>query len=330
MPAAKEKGKEKEGAPKKAPTPASPEARAQGTPKTLSLLTYFVLMLLASASYRYSPSIHSHFRTGQLKAPYVHPSGNVTILSSKQSTTGIIVVGETGPGNRAHSRIRYLRASHSLLGGVWTHERAMNVDASFATHDAAGNQLGDSIYTAFVLQEAVRLIDSTSRGDDWSGSEVLTIGLGTGIATTALKNHGLKATVVEIDPAVYDAARTYFGLPDPGEGRVFLQDARGFVLNRKQKLESGEDLAKFDVVIHDVFSGGGVPGHLFTVEFWNDLKDTMKEDGVVVVVSPNCLTCDIRAPTHISVELRWSARIKVLQGRTHHPPSCFWSVWGLL
>jgi len=165
-------------------------------------------------------------------------------------------------------------------------ERAMSMNPSLATRDAAGNQLGDSIYAAFVLQEAVRLINSTSRGNDWSGSEALIIGLGTGIATTALKNHGFETTIVEIDPAVYDAARTFFGLPDPGEGRVFLQDARGFTRQRKQKLDSGEDLPKFDVVIHDVFSGGGVPGHLFASEFWNDLKGTMKEDGVAVVVSP--------------------------------------------
>lgn len=161
----------------------------------------------------------------------------------------------------------------------------MHTDASLATYDAAGNRLGDSIYSAFVLQEAVRLINSTSRGGDWSGSEALIIGLGTGIASTALRNHGIGTTIVEIDPAVYVAARTYFGLPDPGDGKIFLQDARGFIRRRKQKLEAGEDLPKFDVVIHDVFSGGGVPGHLFTSEFWNDLKGVVKEDGVVAVVS---------------------------------------------
>ena len=285
-PASKEKGKEKESEPRKAPTPTPAKTWVQKVPNVSPPLAYLVLILLTSASYRYSPSIHSHFRTGQLKAPYVHRSGAVTILSSRQSTTGIIVVGETGPGNEPYSQIRYLRSSHSLLGGVWMNERAVVMDPSHATHDAVGNQLGDSIYTAFVLQEAVRLINSTSRGNDWPGSEALSIGLGTGIAISALKNHGFETTVVEIDPAVYDAAKTYFGLRDPGEGRVFLQDARGFTWNRKRKLESGEELPKFDVVIHDVFSGGGVPGHLFALEFWNDLKDTMAEDGVVVVVSP--------------------------------------------
>jgi len=179
--------------------------------------------------------------------------------------------------------MRYLRASHSILGGVWIKQRAVSMDGSLSPRDATGNRLGDSIYPAFILQEAVRHIDSTSRGDDWFGSEVLIIGLGTGMVATALKNHGLQTTIVEIDPAVYDAARTYFGLLDPGEGRVFLQDARRFIWHRKRMLEIGEDLPKFDAVVHDVFSGGGVPGHLFTLEFWNDLKGVMKEDGVAVV-----------------------------------------------
>ena len=285
-PVPRDKRKRKDVTFKKTPTPALAKTWVEKIPRVPSLLTYFVLMLFTSTSYLYSPSIHPHFRTGQLKTPYVHSSGNVTILSSKQSTTGTIVVGEIAPGNEHYSSMRYLLASHSLLGGVWISERAISMDVGLAMYDAAGNQLGDSIYTAFVLQEAVRLINSTSRGDDWSGSEALIIGLGTGIATTALKNHGFETTIVEIDPAVYDAARTYFGLPEPGEGRVFLQDARGFTWQRKRKLESGENLPKFDVVIHDVFSGGGVPDHLFTSEFWNELKGVMKEDGVAVVVSP--------------------------------------------
>ena len=323
-PASKGKGKGKERA-EEAPTPALAKTSAQKLKKIPSPLTYLILMLLTSASYRYSPSIHSHFHTGQLKPPYVHSSGNVTILSSKQSITGVIVVGETIPGDEPYSQIRYLRASHSILGGVWTNERATGMDASATTYDAAGDRLGDSIYPAFVLQEAVRLIDSTPRGNNWSGSEALIIGLGTGIVTTALKNHGFEATVVEIDPAVYDAARTYFGLPDPGEGRVFLQDARGFTWDRKQKLESGEDLPKFDVVIHDVFTGGGVPGHLFTSEFWNDLKGTMKEDGVAVVVSPQRFACECITEIH--------RRYRTLPGRRdpglprpYSPPSSTRSV----
>lgn len=282
-PAPKDKGKGKDEKPKEAPVPAPAKSRVRKFPNISPSMAGFILTLFVCSSYHFSPPIHPHFRTGRLKAPYKDPSGNVTILSSTQSTTGVIVVGETSRGSDPHSGIRYLRASHSLLGGVWVGGRAATMDSTQSVYDAAGTRLGDSIYTAFVLQEAVKQIDSTSRGDDWHGSEALIIGLGTGSVATALKSNGLGTTIVEIDPAVYDAARTYFGLPDPGEGRVFLQDARKFTWRWRRNLELGDNLRKFDTVIHDVFSGGGVPGHLFTVEFWEDLKYIMKDDGVVVV-----------------------------------------------
>lgn len=105
-------------------------------------------------------------------------------------------------------------------------------------------------------------------------------GLGTGISATAFNKHGISTTIVEIDPAVYDAARRYFGLPDPGAGRVFLEDARTWVSRREPTA------ALFDFVVHDCFSGGGVPEHIYTSEFWNDLSTLVEPEGTVVVVSP--------------------------------------------
>jgi spermidine synthase len=89
---------------------------------------------------------------------------------------------------------------------------------------------------------------------------------------------------VEIDPVVYQAARQYFGLSDPGEGRVFLKDARAWVMDTQQNNTQTDKPSQFDIVVHDCFSGGGVPGHIFTVEFWEALKTLMSPDGVLVVV----------------------------------------------
>jgi spermidine synthase len=47
--------------------------------------------------------------------------------------------------------------------------------------------------------------------------------------------------------------------------------------------DAGED-RKWGLVVQDCFSGGMVPGELFTVEFWQDLKVGMKSDGIVAVV----------------------------------------------
>jgi hypothetical protein len=108
-------------------------------------------------------------------------------------------------------------------------------------------------------------------------------GLGTGISATAFHRHNLATTVVEIDEAVYNASRQYFGLPDFGSNRVFIQDAKFWVKERKEKF-AGTKKGLFDIVVHDCFSGGGVPAQLFTSEFWGDLKGVLHPEGVVAIV----------------------------------------------
>jgi predicted membrane-bound spermidine synthase len=109
-------------------------------------------------------------------------------------------------------------------------------------------------------------------------------GLGTGISAAAFQRHGISITIVEIDPAVYDAARTFFGLPDPGPSKVFLEDAKSWVATQRGSFPAGSKEARYDFVVHDLFSGGGVPEQLFTLEFWEDLKAILTPEGVVVVV----------------------------------------------
>jgi spermidine synthase len=110
--------------------------------------------------------------------------------------------------------------------------------------------------------------------------------------------HNISTTVVEIDPAVYEAARNFFGMPDPGPDNVFLEDARGWVERRRHSQGKSDPAGdtSFDIVVHDCFSGGGVPKHLFSVEFWEGLKSLMHEKGVVAVVSP-FITCCFHYPT---------------------------------
>jgi len=95
----------------------------------------------------------------------------------------------------------------------------------------------------------------------------------------------IPTTIVEIDPAVYNAARNWFGLADPGFGRVFLEDARSWVADKLANIKAGKDEILYDIVIHDCFSGGGVPQHIFTIEFWDDLATLMAPGSVLVVVS---------------------------------------------
>ncbi|KAF8272063.1 hypothetical protein EI94DRAFT_1718915 [Lactarius quietus] len=229
-----------------------------------------------------------------LTEPYTHPSFPLRIISSEPSVTGIIVVGETLPSDTwvpgttesYPSSLRYLRASHSILGGVWIGDKISQRASGSPLLDAEGTPLGDSIYSAFVLQEAVRLIETSDRAIRAGQEKALFIGLGAGIAVSSFARQKIDTTLIEIDPAVYNASRQYFGLPDLGSERVFIRDARAVIAEKRLTAlqHNAPDVAtKYDYVVHDCFSGGGVPAHLFTVEFWEDLKVIMNPEGVVAV-----------------------------------------------
>ncbi|KAG2042216.1 hypothetical protein BDR03DRAFT_1006640 [Suillus americanus] len=269
---------------------AHPNARNTRSTVALSVILLVFAALLSLNSALLSPTL-----VDSVVTPYNSPTYPLRILNSTQSKTGVVVVGEIllpadGSLIPLHS-IRYLRVSHSLLGGVWIGDQVATLDSFPPLTDQDGIPLGDSIYSAFVLQEAVRLVNSIPQGRKGECNHALIIvmaltysGLGTGISANAFAQHGIATTIVEIDPAVYDAARRYFGLSDPGINNVFLQDARGWVRSRRAMVEAEDPSAiKYDVVVHDCFSGGGVPEHLFSIEFWNDLKTIVSPEGVVAV-----------------------------------------------
>lgn len=132
-------------------TTATPSA---GTPRTTrttwrSYIPLAVPLVLAQIAKRTSPHLIP-------TEPWSSSGGNVRVLARTDSTTGIVVVAEN-----LIDKFRYLRCDHSLLGGVW-------IAGSRAPVNSDG--LGDSIYTAFVLQEAIRLLDrpTAKQGQDSS------------------------------------------------------------------------------------------------------------------------------------------------------------------
>jgi spermidine synthase len=95
---------------------------------------------------------------------------------------------------------------------------------------------------------------------------------------------------------VYEAARVYFGLPDVGPKNLFLEDARAWAAKRAATSNN----ILYDLIVHDCFSGGGIPEHIYTIEFWNDLRAVMHPEGILVVVGPLYNLCTVaclaRAP----------------------------------
>lgn len=209
-------------------------------------------------------------------APRDAVAGHPT-LARTQSVTGQIIVGED-----IAQGFRYMRADHSLLGGLWVGPSKDNLINQYGSKADLSDDIvvknSESIYTTFLLQEAVRLVNRPEHELN-EQEKALIIGLGIGVSANAFDKHGIELSVAEIDPAVYKYALEYFGAPEPKH--LKLTDARRAVIDWIIDMESESD--KFDYVIHDVFTGGGVPGRLFTTESWEQIKYGMKESGVLGV-----------------------------------------------
>jgi SAM-dependent methyltransferase len=79
--------------------------------------------------------------------------------------------------------------------------------------------------------------------------------------------------VVEIDPAVIEAARSEFALRDDPRLHIYIDDARAAI----HRLEPG-----YDVIIIDVYGNSGVPWHTTTREAISELEAVLAPGGVVV------------------------------------------------
>ena len=82
-----------------------------------------------------------------------------------------------------------------------------------------------------------------------------------------------KIDVIEIDPDVIDAAKTYFNLETNPRLQIFNDDARKH-LSMSDK--------KYDLIILDAYATNYVPYHLMTHEFFQTLEKRLEPNGVVI------------------------------------------------
>ena len=106
-------------------------------------------------------------------------------------------------------------------------------------------------------------------------SRILMVGLGGGVLPQFLNEvyPEIEIDVVEVDPDVIELARRYFGFKEGPRLRVFKDDGRVFVKQQNQK---------YDMVFLDAFKGGSVPFHLKTKEFYQEIAQSLKEEGILV------------------------------------------------
>ncbi|GAA5987962.1 hypothetical protein JCM10908_007291 [Rhodotorula pacifica] len=221
----------------------------------------------------------ARFSTHCLTSP--SPTTETGLEASRRSVTGWISVGEYDlPSQQGNLTMRYLRADHSLLGGLWIGPSRAELAAASIPHHAVEEEevvrRAESIYSTFILQELVRLVVRPPDLPTKAPEQGLIIGLGAGLSARALYQHSINLTIVEIDEAVYDLARAYFGVADVPAGEVVLEDAVTWAART-------EPNGRYDYIVHDVFTGGAVPAGLFAEPFLQDLYRLLHPSGVVAV-----------------------------------------------
>ena len=96
---------------------------------------------------------------------------------------------------------------------------------------------------------------------------------------------------------MYTTAAEYFNLSNYPISSVNLLSGSTYIHHlaelARQKLyvEDGDtaqepepEFTKWSLVVQDCFSGGSVPGEMFTLEFWQDLSELVERDGIVAMV----------------------------------------------
>ena len=166
---------------------------------------------------------------------------NIHGLSRARSFYGLVeVIDDTARG------LRYMRADHSIIGAHWARDQT----------------------AAFAFLHALEVLPFVRP----SAKNMLVIGLGTGALPSALAKAGIRADVVEIDPAVASYAQQYFGFRPTGE--IYVEDARTFIRTTTKK---------YDVIVHDTFTGGSTPEHLLSAEVLRRLRELLTPGGVLAL-----------------------------------------------
>jgi spermidine synthase len=104
------------------------------------------------------------------------------------------------------------------------------------------------------------------------GKSCLVIGLGLGVIPEWYAKQGINCDVNDINPAVVEVAKEYFGFRPTGD--VIIQDARYF-LNTTER--------RYDFIVLDVFSGDITPHHLLSREALELIRHRLTSQGVLAI-----------------------------------------------
>jgi spermidine synthase len=120
---------------------------------------------------------------------------------------------------------------------------------------------------------------------------LLEVGFGGGRTVWYLHKHvpTLDITAVELDPAVVELAKKYFGVRNEDKFKIEVADGRSYMVKSSDT---------WNVIMIDAYRGPFVPFHLLTEEFFKLIKSKLKPGGAVVQnIEPSTMMFDSAVAT---------------------------------
>lgn len=106
--------------------------------------------------------------------------------------------------------------------------------------------------------------------------DILVLGMGTGTFAKECKYFfpNCNITGVEIDEKIVNLSKEYFQLTDE-EAAVYVNDGRTFL--------SSPQAGMYDIILCDAYHDITIPFHMATTEFFAEVKEHLKPDGILMV-----------------------------------------------
>ncbi|MGE3623097.1 MAG: spermidine synthase [Bdellovibrionales bacterium] len=198
------------------------------------------------------------------------------------------------PGEGPHSR-SLVTSRESLYNNIYVYSHGPYLSMTFGYNrkiytESMYNTQDESelpvTYTRYMTAPLMYAKDVAS---------ILEIGFGGGRTAWYLHRFlpDVPVTSVELDPAVVEISRQYFGIRDEPKFNVVTRDGRSYLADTKNR---------YDIILVDAYRGPFVPFHLLTKEFYEIVKAHLNEGGVVAQnVEPTTMLFDSAVATIRSV-----------------------------
>jgi len=170
---------------------------------------------------------------------------------------------------------RLLESRESIYNNIYVYQRSQYVILTFGHNK--------QIYTESVFnggddrELVITYTQFMTAGLMYPKNVTSILEIGTGGGRTAWYLHRflphVRVTSVELDPAVVELSRKYFGLKDEPNFALEAKDGRLFLAQSKDR---------YDIIMIDAYRGPFVPFHLLPKEFYQIVRDHLAEGGVVV------------------------------------------------